>query len=66
MTWRPSAPWARGVADRNGYVAQQMSDLYILDGDASDWLYGDQRIFAFTIEMYPTDHSHVGRLLSAG
>ena len=49
-----------GVADRNGYVAQQMSDLYLLDGAASDWLYGDQRIFAFTIEMYPTDKSHVG------
>ena len=49
-----------GVADRNGYVAQQLSDLYILDGGASDWLYGDQRIFAFTVEMYPTDHSHVG------
>ena len=26
----------------------------------ADWLYGDQRIFAFTIEMYPTDKSHVG------
>ena len=37
-----------------------MSDLYLLDGDASDWLYGDQRIFAFTIEEYPTDNSHVG------
>ena len=49
-----------GMADRNGYVAQQMSDLYILDGAASDWLYGDQRIFAFTIEMYPTDGSNVG------
>ena len=49
-----------GMANRNGYTAQQMSDLYLLDGDASDWLYGDQRIFAFTIEMYPTDKSHVG------
>ena len=49
-----------GMADRNGYVAQQMSDLYVLDGAASDWLYGDQRIFAFTIEMYPTDGSKVG------
>lgn len=49
-----------GVATRNGYTAQQMSDLYILDGGAADWLYGDQRIFALTIEMYPTDGSHVG------
>ncbi|HEY5489463.1 MAG TPA: M14 family zinc carboxypeptidase [Candidatus Limnocylindrales bacterium] len=43
------------MADRNGYTAQQLSDLYITDGDATDWFYGDQRIFAFTIEMYPTD-----------
>lgn len=49
-----------GMANRNGYVAQQLSDLYILDGGSSDWLYGDQRIFAFTIEMYPTDGSRVG------
>ena len=48
------------MASRNGYTAQQMSDLYVLDGDATDWLYGAQRIFAFTIEMYPTDNSHVG------
>jgi carboxypeptidase T len=49
-----------GMASRDGYTAQQLSDLYLLDGDASDWLYGAQRIFAFTIEMYPTDKSHVG------
>jgi len=48
------------MADRNGYTAQQLSDLYITDGDATDWLYGAQRIFAFTIEMYPTDNSHAG------
>ena len=51
---------ARGIANRNGYTAMQLSDLYLVDGDATDWLYGDQRIFAFTIEMYPTDKSHVG------
>ena len=49
-----------GMASRNGYTPQQLSDLYITDGDSSDWLYGDQRIFAFTIEMYPTDGSQVG------
>jgi carboxypeptidase T len=49
-----------GMASLNGYTPQQMSDLYKLDGDTTDWLYGDQRIFAFTIEMYPTDNSHVG------
>jgi hypothetical protein len=48
------------MANRNGYTAQQLSDLYITDGDAMDWFYGDQRIFAFTIEMYPTDGSRVG------
>jgi hypothetical protein len=48
------------MANRNGYTPQQMSDLYITDGDAMDWFYGAQRIFAFTIEMYPTDKSHVG------
>jgi hypothetical protein len=54
------AAMARAVAQRNGYSALQLSDLYLTDGDATDWLYGDQRIFAFTIEMYPTDNSHVG------
>jgi hypothetical protein len=44
----------RGMASRNGYRPQQLSDLYIIDGGSTDWLYGDQRIFAFTIEMYPT------------
>ncbi len=48
------------MAGLSGYVAQQMSDLYLLDGASSDWLYGDQRIFAFTVELYPTDGSHVG------
>ena len=27
-----------GMANRNGYTPQQMSDLYITDGDASGWL----------------------------
>lgn len=49
-----------GMAALNGYVAQQLSDLYVLDGGASDWLYGDQRIFAYTIEMYPTEGSGMG------
>jgi len=54
------AAMANGIATRNGYTALQLSDLYLTDGDATDWLYGDQRIFAFTVEMYPTDKSHVG------
>ena len=28
-----------GMADRNGYTAQQGSDLYVVDGDAGDWAY---------------------------
>jgi carboxypeptidase T len=37
------------------YFPQQMSDLYITDGTSVDWEYGDQHIFAFTIEMYGDD-----------
>jgi hypothetical protein len=51
---------ARGMADLNGYMPKQLSDLYVFDGGSSDWLYGDQRIFSLTIEVYPLDHSHPG------
>ncbi|MEP7379540.1 MAG: M14 family metallopeptidase [Chloroflexota bacterium] len=51
---------AQGMADLNGYMPKQLSDLYVFDGGSSDWLYGDQRIFALTIEVYPLDDSHVG------
>jgi carboxypeptidase T len=47
--------YARGMASRNGYTAQQSSDLYKTDGDFIDWMYGRHRIFAFTIELYPTE-----------
>jgi carboxypeptidase T len=40
-----------GMANRNGYVPQQSSDLYITDGDQNDWAYHAQRIFALTLEM---------------
>ena len=36
------------------YTPQQSSDLYITDGSNLDWMYGAQKIFAFTIEMYPS------------
>jgi carboxypeptidase T len=36
------------------YTPQQSSDLYITDGSNLDWMYGSQRIIAFTIEMYPS------------
>ncbi|MEP7158123.1 MAG: M14 family metallopeptidase, partial [Chloroflexota bacterium] len=48
------------MAERNGYMAKQLSDLYIIDGGSIDWLYGDQRIFAFVIEVYPLDNTPGG------
>ena len=45
----------RAMASRNGYTAEQSSDLYITDGDEIDWLYGTQRIFSFTWELYPPE-----------
>ena len=45
------------MAGTNGYTAQQASDLYITDGDLTDWAYGVHKIFAYTFEMYPTTTS---------
>jgi len=47
----------QAMAASNGYVAQQMSDLYITDGTICDWLYGAHRIFSYTFEMYPVTSS---------
>jgi carboxypeptidase T len=44
----------QAMAASNGYTPQQASDLYISDGDFSDWAYGRHHIFAFTFEMYPS------------
>ncbi|MEU8987409.1 M14 family metallopeptidase [Streptomyces sp. NPDC048558] len=41
------------MAASNGYTAEQASDLYITDGSIDDWLWGNQKIFAYTFEMYP-------------
>ena len=49
----------RSMASRNGYRAEQSSDLYITDGDQIDWLYGSQRIFSFTWELYPPETATV-------
>ena len=46
-----AAAIGRAMAARNGYKAEQSSDLYVTDGDEIDWLYGVHRIFAFTIEL---------------
>jgi hypothetical protein len=43
----------QAMAQTNGYAPQQSSDLYVTDGDFSDWAYGAHRIFAYTFEMYP-------------
>src|SRR4051794_9475316 len=45
----------RAQAAKNGYTAEQSSDLYITDGDQIDWLYATYRIFSFTYELYPTE-----------
>ncbi len=47
----------KAMAARNGYVPMQSSDLYITDGDEIDWMYGRQRIFSFTWELFPTEKS---------
>ncbi|MFF4317425.1 M14 family metallopeptidase [Streptomyces sp. NPDC001568] len=43
-----------GMAASNGYTPEQSSDLYITDGTIDDWLWGSQKIFAYTFEMYPS------------
>ena len=47
------------MAARNGYVAQQSSDLYVTDGDQIDWMYGRHRIFSYTFELFPTEKATV-------
>lgn len=41
------------MAQTNGYTPEQASDLYITDGTINDWLWGVQRIYTYTFEMYP-------------
>jgi carboxypeptidase T len=42
------------MAGTNGYTPEQASDLYITDGSIDDWLWGTQKIYSYTFEMYPT------------
>ncbi|MEV6395139.1 M14 family metallopeptidase [Streptomyces sp. NPDC051907] len=44
----------RKMAASNGYSPEQASDLYITDGSIDDWLWGAQKIFSYTFEMYPS------------
>ncbi len=53
--YRTFVAMARAMANRNGYKAQQSSDLYITDGDQIDWMYARHGIFSFTFELYPTE-----------
>ncbi|MFF0437681.1 M14 family metallopeptidase [Streptomyces sp. NPDC004327] len=48
------------MADSNGYTPEQSSDLYITDGSIDDYLWGTQKIFAYTFEMYPTSSLNGG------
>ncbi len=45
----------RRMAATNGYTPEQSSSMYPTYGDEIDWLYGTQRIFSYTFEMYPTN-----------
>jgi carboxypeptidase T len=42
------------MAASNGFTPQQSSDLYIADGTVIDWMWGQHRIFSYTLELYPT------------
>ncbi|OLF09279.1 hypothetical protein BLA60_18985 [Actinophytocola xinjiangensis] len=48
------ATLGRQMASTNNYTPEQASDLYITDGSIDDWLWGNQKIFAYTFEMYPS------------
>lgn len=43
------------LAGFNNYWPAHGSELYITDGGIEDWLWGDQRIFTYTFEMFPKD-----------
>ncbi|MFB9903222.1 M14 family metallopeptidase [Allokutzneria oryzae] len=45
----------RQMAQTNGYTPQQGSDLYVTDGDITDWLWGQHKIWTYTFEMYPSE-----------
>lgn len=45
------------MAAINGYTPEQASDLYIADGTSIDWLFNNQRIFAYVFELYPRSSS---------
>ena len=42
---------AKGIGARDGFPAEQSSDMYISDGDGDDWTYHNQGVFRLTLEM---------------
>ncbi|WP_327224800.1 M14 family metallopeptidase [Streptomyces platensis] len=54
------ATLGKNMAATNGYTPEQSSDLYITDGAIDDWLWGDQKIFAYTFEMFPSSFGSGG------
>ncbi|UZI32782.1 M14 family metallopeptidase [Streptomyces sp. VB1] len=50
----------RKMAASNGYKPMQSSDLYVTDGSIDDWLWGDQKVFGYTFEMYPSSNRDGG------
>ncbi|MBT2386485.1 M14 family metallopeptidase [Streptomyces sp. ISL-11] len=50
----------KSMAASNRYTPEQSSDLYTTDGTIDDWLWGDQKVFAYTFEMYPGENGAGG------
>lgn len=48
------------MAATNGYTPEQSSHLYINDGSIGDWMWAQQHIWSFTMEMYPTSLAQGG------
>lgn len=44
------------MANSNGYWPTQASGLYVADGVIGDWMWGVEKIFSFTFEMFPKYH----------
>ncbi|MDQ3404075.1 MAG: M14 family metallopeptidase, partial [Actinomycetota bacterium] len=47
----------REMASKNGYTAQQASDLYVTDGSILDWAWANHKIYYYTFELFPATGS---------
>jgi hypothetical protein len=52
------AAMGKQMATMNGYRPMQSSAFYPTSGDEIDWMYGTQRIFSYTFEMYPGNNDY--------